>query len=60
MPRESQKRATAKYQAANIKKYTLGVNRKTEADLIEVLDSIPNRQGYIKSLIRQDMKKRSQ
>ena len=29
--------------------------RRTEADLIEKLESVPNRAGYIKSLIRRDL-----
>ena len=29
--------------------------RRTEADLIEKLESVPNRAGYIKLLIRRDL-----
>ena len=57
MTSEAQKAATAKYQAANMKKYTFKFNAKTESDLIAHLESIDNVQGYIKSLIRADMSK---
>ena len=46
-----------------IKKYKEKVNRITvdfspaEADLWEHIQSQPNKQGYIKSLIREDMEK---
>lgn len=33
----------------------LKLNKGTDADLIEKLESVPNRQGYIKNLIRKDM-----
>lgn len=58
MTSEAQKAATAKYQAANMKKYTFKFNAKTEGDLIAHLESIENIQGYIKSLIRADMLKK--
>ena len=57
MTSEAQKAATAKYQTANMKKYTFKFNVKTESDLIAHLESIDNVQGYIKSLIRADMSK---
>lgn len=58
MTTKAQKTATAKYQAANMKKYTFKFNTKTEGDLIAHLESIDNVQGYIKSLIRADMLKK--
>ena len=59
MSSEAQRRASAKYDKTNARYMTLKLNMKTEADLIEWLDSIDNRQGYIKRLIREDMKKAS-
>lgn len=59
MTSEAQKAATAKYQAANIKKYTFKFNYKTEPDLIAHLESIDNMQGYIKALIRNDMQSKT-
>ena len=57
MVSESQKRATAKYDKANTWQLTLKLNLKTDADVIERLRSVDNRQGYIKRLIREDMEK---
>lgn len=44
-----------KYDAENTKRYTLKVNTKTEQDIMSKLDSVPNKQGYIKELIRADL-----
>jgi len=54
MPSEAQKRAAAKYDAANTKQFTLKLNLTTDADIIRRLEEIGNKQGYIKSLIRTD------
>ena len=58
MTTKAQKTATAKYQAAYMKKYTFKFNAKTEGDLIAHLESIDNVQGYIKALVRADMLKK--
>lgn len=50
---ESQER----YAQKNKKKYTFAFMKSTEADLIEKLESVENKAGYIKSLIRADIKK---
>lgn len=56
MPRsEAYKKAQQKYDAENTKSYTLKLNRKTDAAMIEHLDKQPNRQGYLKGLIKKDM-----
>ena len=39
----------------NSKRYTLKVMTRTEANIIEKLDSVPNKAGYIKELIRRDI-----
>ena len=39
----------------NSKCYSLKVMTRTEADIIEKLDSVPNKAGYIKELIRRDI-----
>lgn len=44
-----------RYDRKNTKVYTLKLNRNTDAALIEQLDTVENRQGYIKSLIRADI-----
>jgi hypothetical protein len=39
----------------NCKVYAIKLTRSTDADIIEKLDSVENRQGYIKELIRRDL-----
>lgn len=56
MATEAQKKAAAKYDAANTKQIHLKLNLNTDADLISWLDKIPNVQGYIKDLINRDRK----
>ena len=58
MTSEAQKRASQKYDAENTKGLYLKLNIKTDADVIERLDEVKNKQGYIKDLIREDIKKR--
>ena len=49
------KAANERWNKTNQKRYTIAFMRRTEADLIEKLESVPNRAGYIKSLIRRDL-----
>ena len=44
-----------KYDRANMRNITLRFNKKTDRLLLEKLDSVPNRQGYIKALIIADL-----
>ena len=55
MATEAQLRAQAKYNRANTVQITLRLNKRTEADIISRLESMPNKQGYLKRLIRDDM-----
>lgn len=55
MMSEARKRAQMKYNKEHTKQVTLRLNRRTEADIIDWLERIPNKQGYIKALIRSDM-----
>lgn len=52
---EQQKRAQIKYDKANTRKITFKFNLKIDADILERLDSVNNRQGYVKELIRRDI-----
>lgn len=52
---EAQKRATAKYQAKNTRMFTLRLNLNTDMDIIEKLEQVESKQGYIKKLIRADI-----
>lgn len=49
---DAQKRAVAKYDAANTKKITLKLNRTTDADILAKLETVGNVQGFIKECIR--------
>ena len=53
----SQRKASAKYDAANTVQFKVKLNNKNDADIIEHLKNQPNKQGYIKDLIKEDMKK---
>lgn len=57
MATEAQKKASARYDAKATLQIKMKLNTKTDADIISKLDSVENKQGYIKALIRQDMKK---
>ena len=50
-------KAQQKYNAANTTRVYLKLNNKTDADIIEYLDSAENKQGIIKDLIRAEIKK---
>ena len=55
---EAQAKAQKKYAAANLKQVSVRLNRKTDADIIEKLESVENVQGYIKTVIREDIAKK--
>ena len=48
--------AKKRWDAENTVQIKLKLNKNTDADIIEKLDSIDNKQGYIKQLIREDAK----
>jgi hypothetical protein len=48
--------AKERYDKEKTKMYAIKVVKTTEGDIIEKLDSVPNKSGYIKSLIRKDIK----
>ena len=52
---EAQKKAVLKYDAANTKQYHLKMNLKEDKAIIAKLDSLENKQGYIKALIKADL-----
>lgn len=58
MTTQAQKKATAKYDAAHTKQVMLKFNLSTDADILDKLESVGNRQGYIKELIRKDIANR--
>ena len=56
---ESQKKAAAKYQNSYIQRHTLKLNVRTDMDIIRFLWGVPNKNGLIKSLLRQEIARRS-
>lgn len=55
MATEAQRKATARYDAANTTSIRLKMNINTEMDIIERLEEVGNKNGYIKQLIRDDI-----
>lgn len=45
-----------RYKKKNIKQLKFELNLKTDEDIIQKLENIPNKTGYIKKLIREDIK----
>lgn len=45
------------YDRENTRRINLKLNLKTDADIIQKLESVENIQGYLKRLIREDIKK---
>lgn len=52
---ESQIRASIRYNKEKTVQISLKLNRSTDADLIDSLNRVANKQGYIKELIRRDI-----
>ena len=46
----------ARYNERTARRYSLKLNINTDADVIEKLESVDSMQGYIKELIRKDLK----
>ena len=57
MVSDKKKASNAKFDAANTKQIKLKLNLRTDADILDKLDRTENVQGYIKALIREDMKR---
>lgn len=54
---ESRKKAGAKWDKENSKSITLKCYYKKDMDILEKLDTVGNRQSYIKGLIRTDIQR---
>lgn len=54
MTSKAQIKASERYDRLNTKQIVLKLNKRTDADILEILESVGNKQGYIKSLIRKD------
>lgn len=49
--------AKARWDKENTVMVTMKLNKNQDADIIEKLNSVDNRQGYIKQLIKADIEK---
>ena len=57
MTTEASKAAKARYDAKTAKYISLKLNKNTDADIIDHLQTQENIQGYLKRLIREDIAK---
>lgn len=53
---KAQIKATRKFEKENTKSILVKLNLKTDEDIIAKLDSVKSKMGYIKELIRKDIK----
>ena len=51
----SSTKAQLKYDKEHTVQFKLKYNKKSDADIIDFLKSLPNKQGYIRNLIRNDI-----
>ena len=56
MPSDAQNRATAKYKKEHQRQYQVAMIDRTRPKMIAYMDSIKDRQAYIRHLIAVDMK----
>ena len=54
----SQSENSIKYDKENTQRVFIKLNKNTDKDILDHLESVSNKQGYIKELIRKDMKPR--
>lgn len=52
----AQKKAIKAYKRKTIIRFTLELNRNTDADILKWLDAVPNMTGAIKTAIRKQIK----
>ena len=57
MTDNARSRASQKYNREHVRRIVLNMNMRTDADIIERLNTCGNIQGYIKKLIRNDIQK---
>lgn len=56
MATKAQIKAVDKFNREKTKSVMLRLNKSTDADIIAKLESVPSKMGYIKELIRKDIK----
>lgn len=55
--REARRRAEKKYQAANTKLLQIRLNFRTDQDILDKLSTEESMSGYVKRLIREDIRR---
>lgn len=55
---EEKKTARRRYYDKAIRRFTVEFNRNTEADLLARFEQVPNKQRFIKDLLRKEFEKR--
>ena len=55
--KEAQTRAKVKWRAMAVKVLRVDLHKENDADIIQKLDDVPNKAGYVKGLIRDDIAK---
>lgn len=50
------RRSQTEYDRLNTVQIKMKLNKNTDADILERLGTVQNKQGYIKKLIREDLK----
>jgi hypothetical protein len=53
---DAQKKADAIYAKNNVKRVVIKLYKNTDAELIEWIESLDNKQGTIKDILRKNMK----
>lgn len=56
MTSNAQKEATKRYQQKTTRVYNIRLNLNTDGDIIRRLEEVGSKQGYIKDLIRKDLR----
>ena len=56
MVSDARKRATNKFIKEKTRRFTLQCHKQTDADIIELLESQENYNGYLKSLLRRELR----
>jgi hypothetical protein len=57
MATEAQRKAQRRYDARNTRQVHIKLNLRTDKDVLEKLDEVQSKQGYIKRLIREDLER---
>ena len=57
MTTDAQRKAQRRYDARNTRQVHIKLNLRTDKDVLDKLDEVPSKQGYIKRLIREDLER---